>query len=261
MCNFGMYYSLIMIGIQFFLSQMDSNFKNWEAAMIQKESQVNGEIYFTRDGIMDNSCVGKEKSAELWFNSDFRPLVLLKDQYQHSSSKSSEDITEWFKLNPSIATLSQKFFRNIANILWGLKNIDANGNDWWLPEIDMHIDELKDFFRTQPMAFVECKKQPGGSSVSSREIRHHLNTYSEFLKEEIDLLSPNYIICCGADIFDFACKTYQPVGSGNIRRCSDTGMYIIYAGHPSCRSSAQNYYEGVMYHYRNFIKEQKGVLQ
>lgn len=243
-----------MENITAFLSGMESNFAEWREQMVQNEPAP---VYFTRDGIMDNFRVGKVEATKRWFNSSFRPLVLLKDQHQHSQTKYDEDITDWFNLNPAISELSLKFFRNIANVLWGLCKSDTNGNDWWLPEINMHFNELKDFFRTQPFAFVECKKQPGGAGISDKEIQHHLTTYSKYIKEEISLLNPNYLICCGAKIFDFVCRMYDGddfVGDGNIRFYQNSKTYVVYSGHPSVRCSLEDFYEGVMYHYRTFLK-------
>lgn len=234
---------------------MESNFTDWKDRMVQNEPDL---VFFTRDGIMDNSGVGKVEAAKRWFNSSFRPLVLLKDQHQHSETKYDEDITNWFNLNPAIGELKLKFFRNIANVLWGLCRADTNGNDWWLPEINMHFNELKDFFLTQPFAIVECKKQPGGPGVSNKEIQHHLTTYSEYLKKEISLLNPNYLICSSAQIFDFVCRMYggdDIIGDGNIRFCKKSKTYVVYSGHPSDRRSLENFYEGVMYHYRSFISD------
>ena len=163
-------------------------FPKWKAELKEKEEapllDTNGEPIFTCDGIMWKNNVSKEELYNSWEKSDRRILFLLKDQ----PSKTNDDTRFWLKdvpddsedkrkLKSKNRNLEVQFLCRIANLHWGLSKVNRDEEEqWWLPEIKMHFDKQKEFFNTQPFAFVECKKQPGSTKLATKVLGHHLHT-------------------------------------------------------------------------------------
>ena len=107
-----------------------------------------GELAFTKDGIIYKNDERAEKTEQNWVNSSKRILFLLKDQHQIRDKGKSfwpEDIRYWLKdgENDKGDALKQKkenrelgnrFFKHLANIFWGLSKADLK-NDWEYDEV------------------------------------------------------------------------------------------------------------------------------
>lgn len=123
----------------------------------------------------------------------------------------------------------------------------------------MHLDEVKEFFNTQPFALIECKKLPGDDNLGDDVLKQHLRDYGDLLKQEIDILNPNIIICTNQHIYDFIIKKYTKDelecidGYNSIRFHPLTGTIVLCSYHPSAWNV--DVYEGVMWHYRAFLKK------
>ena len=136
-----------------------------------------------------------------------------------------------------------------------------NNVDRIFKKTNKHHNEVKDFFNSQPFALIECKKEPGVSYLNNRILRHHLNTYGDLLKREIDILHPNIIVCCGgsSEIFKFITKTYykdkDPISYGAEYVCEDgtdlgfktqlcyypdDNVVVIDSYHPTARGKIAN---------------------
>ena len=253
--------------------ELEDLFIEWHNRMKATDSTS----HFTRDGLMYNSILN-EQNEDAWFSSPKRVLFLLKDQNQKGGEKWDEDIREWLvntvndtteqKLSKKEANrnLDPRFIRNIAYLLWGLSKAD-NDNPWWYDEVTKHIDEVNDFFNTQPFAIVECKKQPGGGKLVPKELKRHLHDFGDLLQKEIEILSPTIIVCTSQHIYDFVIKMYShdeliSIGKehNSIRFHAPTGTMICCSYHPSAFTKSPNeIYEGVMYHYRAFLKCQDQI--
>lgn len=247
--------------------ELENLFAEWEYRM--KDTDCTS--HFTRDGLMYNS-IPNELNETSWFSSSKRVLFLLKDQNQIGEEMWDEDIREWLINTPNDTTesrqkikeanrdLAPRFIRNIAYLLWGLSKAD-NDNPWWYDEVTKHINEVKDFFNTQPFAIVECKKQPGGGKLVPKELKRHLHDFGDLLKREIEILSPTMIVCASHYIYDFVLKMYPQKlinieGHKEVHYHKPSGTLIFCSYHPSDRKSNSNIYEGVMDHYRVFLKYQ-----
>ena len=249
--------------------ELESLFTEWHSRMKAKDSTS----HFTKDGIVYNS-VPIEKNEDAWLSSRNRILFLLKDQNQGGSEKWDEDIREWlidtekdkdshYKTKEANRNIESPFLRNLAFLLWGLSKADHD-NPWWYDEVTMHIDEVKEFFNTQPFAIVECKKQPGGGKLEDEELKQHLLNYGDLLQRENEILSPNMIVCTSQYIYDFVIKMYphdELVSIGkehnSVRFHTPTGTLIFCSYHPSAFiKTSSDIYDGVMYHYRAFLDYQ-----
>lgn len=251
-------------------------FPKWKAELKEKEEvpllDTNGEPIFTCDGIMWKNDVSKKELYNSWEKSNRRILFLLKDQPSETNDDTrfwlkdmQEDSEDKRKLKSKNRNLEIKFLCRIANLHWGLSKVNRDEEEqWWLPEIKMHFDKQKEFFNTQPFAFVECKKQPGSTKLATKVLGHHLHTYGHLLKKEIEILKPNIIVCTNSEIYATV-RGMFPTDEihefeGHKSLCVHfnkkvkTTTVILCSYHPSAIDSEETNYEGVMYHYREFVK-------
>ena len=230
---------------------LDELFKAWRSEMVKIEKR---NFNFTEDGLLYKNHQSIEQTESEWLHSSKRVLFLLKDQNQKSEVKWDEDIRYWLKDRESDRpqdlenksknrTLTNSFIKCLAYLLWGIIKAD-NENDWWYEEVEMHHDEVVELFNTLPFAFVECKKTPGEGSLSPSILKRHLRDYGSLLKQEIEILNPNIIVCKGVD------------GNMKFRYHRDKRLLIILSLHPSARRSNKGIYDDFMYHYRQYIRYQ-----
>lgn len=67
-----------------------------------------------------------------------------------------------------------------------------------LPYCDNDNDEvLKLYFDKYPFAFCNIKKTVGGSNIKNKTLIDSSRTYIGYLREEVELLNPDVIYCCG----------------------------------------------------------------
>ncbi len=231
---------------------------------------------FTWDGVVYKNGELNDKTLESWIGTHRRVLFLLKDQNQPGTEKWDEDIRYWLKnidkddachknQKADNRNLKSPFICKLAFILWGLSKIDKN-NAWWPKQVEMHFEEVKAFFNTQPFALLECKKVPGGGRVDDKMIKQHLTDYGDLLKREIDILKPNMIVCTSNLIHHFILQTYPQNelismdGHDGLHFHPKTGTFIFSSWHPSARKSCEDIYEGIMYHYRLFLDQKVGDI-
>ena len=252
-------------------SELDLLFDEWIAeSKKNNEWQSEEQIAFTKDGILE-----KDVDA-MWYNSRKRILFLLKDQ----PTEWSDDVRLWLKdtEKDSEKSKTQKsknrelehdFIRNIANVFWGLYTID-NPNDCDYSKVLEKEKEVKQCFNTMPFALVESKKQGGGTSITDTELKKYLERYKTFLRRELDILSPNMIVCTNEVIYDFVIKYYNekypdsPLrtleGHNSIRIHPESKTLIFCSYHPSATKYPQcdeaKFYGGVMEHYRAFLQSE-----
>ena len=235
---------------------------------------------FTSDGVMYQNGKTNEQVEQEWMALPKRVVFLLKDQHQFGDGENwNEDINLWLKdvdwkdtesrkkWNASAAAnrnIQSKFFKNIAYILWGLVKADRN-NEWWYQDVEKYHEDVRDLFNTQPFALVECKKDPGGPVCKDPILRQHIRQYGGLLKKEIEILNPNMIVCTSGIIYDFVLKMYPEKelvsieNHNSIRFHPNSGTLIFCSYHPSSRKSPEMVYEGVMWHYREFLKTEYGA--
>ena len=247
--------------------ELDGLFKDWS-----EESENNNDgTAFTRDGILKkNEPV--DDVEDRWYSSRKRILFLLKDQ----PTEWDDDLTFWLKdkeddrennrkQKEKNRELKPRFIQNIANLFWGLYTID-NPNDCDYSKAQS-FEDVKRCFNTIPFALVESKKQGGGTSITDTELKKYLERYKTFLRRELDILSPNMIVCTHGYIYGFVIDYYNekypdsPLrtleGHNSIRIHPESKTLIFCSYHPSAlRFSYETVYMGVMDHYRAFLKSE-----
>lgn len=253
-------------------SELENLFEEWIAESEKyNEWQSVGQRAFTKDGLLEkNEPIDVEA---LWHSSRKRILFLLKDQ----PSEWSDDTRLWLKDREEDdkdakttkwknRELKPSFLRNIANVFWGLYTID-NPNDCDYSKALESFEDVKRCFNTIPLALVESKKQGGGSEIKDTKLKVYLERYKAFLRRELDILSPNMIVCTSWLIYDFVIDYYKekypdcPLcileGHDSIRIQPKSQTLIFCSYHPSVPyMDYATFYGGVMEHYRAFLQSE-----
>ncbi|MBQ3636512.1 MAG: hypothetical protein II951_12995 [Bacteroidales bacterium] len=208
-------------------------------------------IIFTKDGLMEKLDESINVAKE-WGKSKRRIMFLLKDQ----PTDWCNDCRGWLKSKRNY-NLETRFIRNIANLFWGLWNASPE-NLCSAEQLHESLEDVKSCFNTHPFAFVECKKQGGGTRLSDKELKSYLNKYGDLLKEEIEILDPNMIVCTNRHIYSFVTKMYEGElttidGFNSIRINERRGKLIFCSYHPSARRGEDFVYDGVMNHFRAYL--------
>jgi len=250
--------------------KLDVLFENWE-----KKSIENGYDRFCRDGLMCKGEIYDEKwdlrsqgnENELWYNAPKRVLFLCKDP-NIGADYPVEDFRErnCHKKGENIKVL---FYKNMAYWLYGLLNVDNNGI---APKFETLTDEIiTDFFDKTPFAYVNCKKEAGVEKVSNTDLQNHIDLYKDFIKQEIEILNPDIIVCGGGSsiIKNFVKEIYT-----DIEKINDSNNWIYYSKknnkvvidsyHPSywqIEGGSKTIYEDMMSKYKEFIDKYPHFLK
>lgn len=227
-------------------SQLDILFDNvWERRY--------PEYTFVRDGIMRN--IPNENEA--WFNAKRRIAFLLKDK----SDGSCDDVRNWLidndnPNNQKNRNLGNKLFRNIANVLYGLKHDECDFN-----KVENN-PQVRECFLNTPFAYIECKKEAGGPKIEDNVLIEYLKKDTDLLQMELSILKPNIIVCSGWSIYEFIKemfpKDYLCI-QGNVAYCHKTKTLIILGYHPSHPyKSYETHFASFMNHYKAFLTTEYG---
>jgi hypothetical protein len=256
-------------------NQLDELFKDWKAA-----SEKNGHRTFCYDGLMYKGEVSnkqwniKEKGDEneLWYNAPKRVLFLLKDM-NNSGSTDEQDVREWH-CHAHDGYLNTIAYKNMAYWLYGLLNIEANGN---APKFDaLTLEMITDFFDKTPFAYVNCKKEAGVSEIGNDILVTHIKLYKDYIKKEIEILAPDIIVCCGGSsmLKNFVAENiYTDLKKINNWVYYDTvhDKVVIDSYHPSywqIEGGSKTIYDDMMSAYKvfldkypNFLKNKRKTLE
>ncbi|MBR6190787.1 MAG: hypothetical protein IKQ68_01285 [Prevotella sp.] len=187
--------------------QLDNLFIRWMESLDEERRNL-----FCKDGLMLKADKPEEYVDERWNKMQRRVMFLVKDK----NTPEGDDTRRW-SLDENMCKLSggnvgrTGFFPNIARIFYGLQVITADNNGVGADELTKDKkNEVLQVWNTEPFAFVEAKKVAGHSCVSSEEVTKAMQRDKEFLKEEIDILRPNIILCCdaGDSQFNFITSEY-----------------------------------------------------
>jgi hypothetical protein len=153
---------------------------------------------FTWDGIVAQN----EEEFDLWLNSKEKILFLVKEAHGD--------------YEPSIpADIERKFNLNLARWKYLIEGYATNGE---IPNFP--ADEILKGKNTG-IAIVEVKKYDEGKKVSSNEeILYYAKRDAKFLREQIELIKPTIIVCCG---------TYGAYEDGIYLNEADNIKHIHYA--------------------------------
>lgn len=200
---------------------------DWSETGIAKES-------FTIDGVIDEG---------IWNQQSKKVLYILREANGNSSKETDhgrvvDENRFWFKECVENGTLGNIIFKRIAK----------------MQAIIQADNALEHRYLLQQIAYMNLNKRGGGSSVDWKVLNKYVNAYKKYIRDEIRMLQPDVIVCCGTywPLIDNVLDLYKPNGvkqwqSGDERdlridteidghKCTIINMY-----HPSSRMSDVNY--------------------
>jgi len=244
-------------------SELDKLFEEWESASILLD--YNG---FCRDGLMykgeiwssfyddtDNFERKMGNENELWSKSEKRIVFLLKD----TNGNPKQDYRAWLAHQNELE-ITHKFFKSIALWLFGIINIDQNGNYPKFEDAFNGINLTKTFDK-ETFAIVNCKKESGKGSIRNSTLYDYVDKFGSYLKKQIEILNPNIIICGGSGVIIKIVKnTIYPElefekRNNWIHYNFEKKIILIDSYHPSARISYERSYNGMMEAFKDFILE------
>lgn len=261
--------------------EMSGLFDKWyhrTAQLNKEEPDKDGHYGLVCDGIMrkpgkDES--GDEELEKSWWSQPMRIAFLMKDQNQ-GGYHWTEETRNWLSQKKDMQELTNRTFRNIANILWGLI---YSKDDICPPEkLNENFEDIKTCFHEIPFAYIETKKQGGGPYLDNKILNQYLNDYKELLYKEFDILNPNVFVCTGWPIYGFVQEyilqkhkdepqniltevpSLKNVGESepSILLHIPSKTIILLGHHPSLqerfKGTMENIYMSVMDHYQAFLK-------
>lgn len=210
----------------------------------------NGDFGFCYDGLIYNGELTSNSmnrssgnQEELWNNSKRKIVFLMKDP----NNNEGEDYREWGLYQKT----SSRFFRFIYSWLNGLSKISSHGS---IPPMVKELDT------SIPLCIVNVKKASGKSHVSYGEVYDHFNKYSAFLKLQLDIYTPNIIVCGGSwKMADIAKKTYAGTdfikmdNSNWIWYSIEKKLVIIDSYHPCAYLSNEEKYNTLILEFQKFL--------
>lgn len=252
--------------------RLDELFCRWMGSLSEEE-----QLLFCKDGLLIKSDRPLEFVDEQWGKARRRVLFLLKDK----NIPDGDDIRLWLiderngKNNRKLAGGNvgrTGFLPNLARLLYGLLVTEKDMRMGFEEVKKSRMGEVRTIWNTEPFGFVESKKLAGYSSVSSKMVTDAMERDEAFLKEEIDILRPNIIVCCDADDsqFDFVTLRYfagkevekieYAYPDANMKPCCQwyyptNGVAVIKSYHPSRLGKADwMIYERVISPFHELVK-------
>ena len=216
-------------------TRLNNLFQGWK-----KEMEDNGDLGFCQDGLIYRN--GEED--RLWKNSKRRILFLL----QENNDNDGQDVREW---TGSINGYSPNglFFNRLSAWLYGLMNYTDNSypsiEDAFNPENQMKA--LSEY----PYAYVNVKKKSGGATADDSVVYDFAKRYASYLRQELDILSPNIIVCGGQVVFNVATDIIYPEltfyqKNSWVYYNKENNLILINSFHPTARKSNEEIYGWMM---------------
>ena len=80
------------------------------------------------------------------------------------------------------------------------------------------------------IAFMNINKRDGSSSTDFKELNKYAEKYKEFIKREIEIINPDYIICCGSycQIIDHVYDYFKSKKEWGNRKKSEPDIDMYY---------------------------------
>lgn len=148
--------------------------KECEKNLFEQWRQERGYKYFISDGVLDENE---------WNKQNYKILFVLKEANWENANA---DLCE-FLLSESSPT----YWRTWNNIARWTKALLEKG------EYPRHVSNSDKSYWLRKIAFMNLKKVGGDAVAENETIWDYASADREYLKKQIDLYSPDIIICCG----------------------------------------------------------------
>lgn len=221
-------------------TKLNKLFRSWKKGM-----EDYGDLGFCEDGLIYRN--GNEDA--LWRNSGRKILFLLKE----NNDNDGQDVREW---TGTINGHSPNglFFNRLSAWLYGLMNYTDNN----YPPIEEAFDSQNQMkaLSKYPYAYVNVKKKSGGATADDSIVYDFAKRYGNYLRQELDILSPNIIVCGGQVVFNVATDIIYPELTFSEKNSwiyynKENNIILISSFHPTARKSNEEMYVWMM---ENVIK-------
>ena len=228
--------------------------KEWaERSMERGEGEIandglhnKGRFQYSEDGFWSREPSGDEEW--MWKASRMRLLFLTKDLNDDEAWDIRYETGR--KNGTAYPQVTALFYKNMMRITTGLRI-------WVLYDKVEDYDGVENysqstFFNALATARINCKKQPGGGSISNERLKTYIDAYTDLLTKQIVNLDANVIVCCGGSsmIKDFVAEhCYTDIVKKNdwIYVSSSTGKIVIDSYHLSYHFiSEKDFYNQMM---------------
>lgn len=248
----------------------------------RKSNEERGEKNFADDGIMYRGEIkefnyGTERFPDqneenkMWNEAPLRILFLTKDQ------NAGVENDAW-DVRGETGNLSYAFFRNLMYQLYGLVNTKSGDK---VDYNNFTNEQAIELYETFPIARINAKKEAGVSSVSNHTLKYYIERDCKLLKEQIDNLDADIIICCGYSdyveesgnlLLNFLKKEcYNNLDNKDDNGWIDDGGWIYYDKeknklainnwHLSARKSSEEWYNQLIDAYHRFLEKHPNFIK
>lgn len=225
-----------------FIAKYDDLMKRYEnyGRLWLKDNGYEYRATFNRDGI---------KNTDKWFcvGNEFRPLFIMMEV--HDEEFFLEEKTELFVEGEDTDFDKGKLtWRKLVSLSRGLK-IAKETNEVAEYKL-LSLDDLEYKEYLNDIAVINVKKFSGGSNIGSDKSDltgdyklHIKDGFKDLLKEQIELINPTVIICCGGQVFSLISDIIAwDIMSGMAGDCKE----IIKGYHPRARIGIKKYYNRIV---------------
>lgn len=242
--------------------KLDALFEKWKNDFVFRHFFQDGLMY--RGQVVEPYWRSSGEESKMWHNASKRIMFLLKDINTRGDGPDDDD-----DIRGRIFTdTSSVVYRNMSYWLYGILKTIETGE---IPEYTFSVHESTCFFDNTAVAYVNCKKEAGGSSVSYNTLVEYIERDRKYIAKEIEILNPDIVICgawtesTGNPIFDFVKNDiYKEIKKINswMYYCDTTNKLIVNSYHPATRvCSGKVMYNDMMDALKDFLDKYPNFIK
>ena len=201
---------------------------------------------YVEDGTFYNSA------EEDWDDEHLKVLFVLKQP------SNSDLLGEDYRSYDFDTLMESSVWQELLARLYGIMNTDEDG----YPDYDEATDwdNMREAFYNYPFAAINIIKDECSSSTSPSYLKRYARNNRDFLTDQLNILQPDIIVCCGRDIFDIVNSAYSGIRSNNNYLKYDSDLDVIYFDtcHPSHRGgydALEHAYDCMLSEYSDFLED------
>lgn len=208
--------------------------------------------------ICDNPEIPMDRWKEIesiYLSSPRRPLFLAKEPNKNED----EDYRDW---HWSERKGNVTFGDCVAMMLEGLLKTTKT---YCPTHEDLRQD--REIFKEFPLALVNVKKTPGSRESDWKEIFSYAQDHASLLREQLDILNPNIIVCCGSTDDESSDKRTLRIAEHYIypefhfvkvnnfcSYCAEHDLLLIDSYHPSYVLSKEEKIDKMLFDFCEFLR-------
>lgn len=213
--------------------ELDDFYDNVYRPCMKKNGDILDDFEFGIDGLLNRPAgVVGGRESRLWDNSKLKILFLLKEINANDSFTNSRFYER----------INEDFGHNIAAWIYGLYGAYELHK---VPSKDeaYAANNQNEYFQKKPFGIINLKKKVGGAQCNEDIVLQYICRYKDFIKQEIEILRPNIILCCGYlkknSIYEitksiFSNYKFESKGTKDaVLYCKNKNLLLIESYHPS----------------------------